>query len=151
MSRKLLFESEIGCSVESLYAFHADTVNLPKITPPGISVRIDALPSRLETGAEATLFIRRGLFGFRWKVLFETVEPPRCIVDTALRSPFATFRHVHRFTALGEGRSLLSDEVTFKLPMGWLGCIAEPFVASDMEKMFAFRHAQTHHLLESVR
>ncbi|HHH72726.1 MAG TPA: hypothetical protein ENL04_02755 [Sulfuricurvum sp.] len=148
MSRSLLFESEIGCSVESLYAFHADTVNLPKITPPGISVQIEALPSRLEAGAEATLFIRRGLLGFRWKVRFEKVEPPHCIVDTALKSPFATFRHVHRFTALGEARSLLSDEVTFELPMGWLGCIAEPFVASDMEKMFAFRHAQTRRMLE---
>lgn len=148
MSRKLLFESEIGCSVESLYAFHTHTVNLPKITPPGISVQIEALPSKLEAGAEATLFIRRGLLGFRWKVLFEKVEPPCCIVDTALRSPFATFRHVHRFTALDEERSLLSDEVTFELPMGWLGHIAEPFVVSDIEKMFAFRHAQTRLLLE---
>lgn len=142
------YETLIECHVEQLYAFHADPDNLPSITPPGIKVQIIQMPRNITEGSRAELSIRRGLLGFRWTLRFEKIEPPHCIVDVALRSPFAAFRHEHRFEAMGASRALLRDTVTFVLPLGWLGKLFEPLIVRDMNTMFAYRHARTKAMLE---
>lgn len=149
MSRTLQFETALGCSVEALYAFHSDTNNLAAITPPGITVNILELPADPVSGSRAVLEIKRGFLGFRWELCFESVEPPNRIVDVALRSPFASFKHEHMFIPLQEGQSLLIDRVTFALPLGWLGRRFEWLVARDLEAMFSYRHAKTAAILEA--
>lgn len=149
MSRTLQFETPIGCSVEALFAFHSDTQNLSAITPPGITVNIIELPAEPVSGSRAVLQIRRGLLGFRWELRFETIAPPNRIVDVALRSPFASFRHEHLFMSLQNDHSLLIDKVTFSLPLGWLGRRFEWLVARDLKTMFGYRHAKTAEILQT--
>ena len=146
--KTLTFETRIDCSVDALFDFHADTRNLPKITPPGTSVEIVRLDPLAE-GATAVLKIRKGLLGFTWQVLFEHVEPPGRIVDVATRSPFAFFRHEHLFSPLEEGGSLLRDTVTYALPLEPLSHFARWFVDRDVAAMFAHRHTVTKALLEN--
>lgn len=146
--KTLLFETEIHCPQQTLFDFHADPKNLVRIMPPGITVCIGQMPAVITSGSAAVLFIRRGGLGFRWKLRFERFDPPLCIVDAALESPFHLFRHEHRFLALERGRSLLRDEVRFALPFGWFGTLVEPLVVWDMKRMFAYRHAQTKAVLE---
>ena len=100
--KTLIVESEIGCSVETLFAFHADPANLPLITPEAISVCIEQMPERLDKGSRAVLYIKRGLFRFRWHLRFDAVEAPCLIVDIAERSPFKSFRHEHRFVPVSK-------------------------------------------------
>ena len=50
MKHTLIFETPIPCSVKTLFDFHADTNNLPLITPKDTSVKILKLETPLKKG-----------------------------------------------------------------------------------------------------
>ncbi|WP_296824882.1 SRPBCC family protein [Sulfurovum sp.] len=143
MKHTLIFETKVPCSVKTLFDFHADTNNLPLITPKDTTVEILKLESPLKEGNEAVLRIKKGWLAFTWELTFEKVEYPNIIVDVATRSPFKTFRHEHHFIEVDAAHSILRDVVTFSLPLEPLSFIAVWFAKRDMQKMFAYRHAQT--------
>jgi ligand-binding SRPBCC domain-containing protein len=129
--------------VKTLFEFHADTNNLPLITPKDTSVEIIKLETPLRQGNEAVLRIKKGWLAFTWELTFEKVEYPNLIVDAATRSPFKFFSHEHHFIEVNGSHSILRDVVTFSLPFEPLSSIAVWFVKRDMKKMFAYRHQQT--------
>ena len=148
MEHTLTFETEIACSCETLFDFHADTNNLPLITPTDTTVTIIKLEKSLQEGNEAVLKIKKGVLSFVWELIFEKVTKPHLIVDVATKSPFKSFTHEHHFIAMSSTRSILRDEVHLSLPFAPLSNIALWFVKRDMQKMFEYRHQQTKEALE---
>lgn len=59
MKHTIEFETIIECTPEALFAFHADTNNLPLITPPDTTVTIIKLDEDLKEGNVAVLKIKR--------------------------------------------------------------------------------------------
>lgn len=149
MKHTLLFETLLPCGVKTLFDFHADTKNLPLITPPDTSVKILKLETPLKEGNTAVLRIKKGWLAFTWELTFEKVDSPHLIVDVATRSPFKLFRHEHHFVEVEDTHSILLDVVTFTLPFWPLSFVALWFVKKDMQKMFAYRHARTKEIIES--
>ncbi|HEY9129849.1 MAG TPA: SRPBCC family protein, partial [Sulfurovum sp.] len=136
MKHTLIFETKMPCSVETLFEFHADTKNLPLITPKDTSVDILKLETPLKEGNNATLRIKKGWLSFVWELTFEKVNYPNLIVDIATRSPFKLFRHEHHFIEMDGSHSILRDVVTFTLPFEPLSSIVVWFVKRDMKQMF---------------
>lgn len=147
--KTLIFKTEMDCDVQTLYDFHADTANLPRITPPGIKVGILHLDTPLREGGKASLLITKHHLPLRWDLTFETVDEPNTIVDVATRSPFARFRHEHNFIRLDDTHSVLEDVVTFALPLEPLSSPIAWFIERDLKKMFGYRHQVTKSLLSS--
>lgn len=147
MEHTLEFETVIKCSDEALFDFHADTNNLPNITPSDTTVKIVKLDEELKEGNTAILDIKKGLLSFRWELVFEKVRYPSLIIDVATKSPFKTFRHAHQFIKIDERHTLLKDSVTFSLPFGFLSAPVVWFIKYDVKKMFAYRHAVTKKLI----
>lgn len=145
---RLKFSTEIEVDLQTLYDFHIDTNNLPKITPPWIEVQIISLALPLHQGSEIELDITRFGMRQRWKMQIAELESPGLVCDKALKSPFASFVHHHRFEAIDDTKSLLSDELSFSLPFYPLSLIALPFIKQDIRKMFEYRHLHTKTLLE---
>jgi len=145
---RLSFSTEIEVDVQTLYDFHIDTNNLPKITPPWIKVKVVSLELPLHQGSEIELDISRFGIVQRWKMQIAELERPGLVCDKALKSPFASFIHYHRFEAINDTKSLLCDELSFSLPLYPLSLIALPFVKQDIRKMFDYRHQHTKTLLE---
>jgi ligand-binding SRPBCC domain-containing protein len=143
MKQTLIFETLLPCTIETLFDFHADTNNLPLITPEDTSVEILKLETPLKQGNTAVLRIKKGWFSFVWELRFERVEYPGLIVDVATRSPFKSFRHEHHFIKLDETQSILRDVVTFSLPFWPLSALAVWLVKQQMQTMFAYRHQKT--------
>jgi len=143
MKHTLIFETPMPCSVKTLFEFHANTKNLPLITPEDTSVEILKLETPLKEGNEAVLRIKKGWFSFVWELTFEKVIFPNLIVDTATRSPFKFFEHEHHFIEVNNKHSILRDKVTFSLPFEPFSYVAVWFVKKDMQKMFAYRHQKT--------
>lgn len=150
MKHTLIFETPIPCNVESLFDFHADTKNLPLITPQDTSVEILKLETPLKEGNEAMLRIKKGWLSFVWELTFETVDYPHLIVDVATRSPFKLFRHEHHFIEVDATHSILRDVVTFSLPFWPLSTVTVWFVKRDMRKMFAYRQQKTKEAIAST-
>lgn len=149
MEHTLIFETTIPCHVKTLFDFHADTKNLPKITPSDTSVEILKLETPLKEGNEAILRIKKGLLPFVWKLTFEKVQYPDLIIDTATQSPFKSFRHEHHFIQVDDSHSVLRDEITFSLPFEPLTTAIVWLIKRDMKKMFAYRHKKTQELIAS--
>ncbi len=52
-------------------------------------------------------------------------RPPRLFVDEQVRGPFRSLHHEHRFEQIDERSTRLTDEFTFRAPLGPLGRFAE--------------------------
>ena len=63
--------------------------------------------------------------------------------DVAVKSPFAEWRHVHRVSADGVSGSVLTDEVSYRLPGGAAGrMLAQRMTETSLERLFAFRRSR---------
>jgi len=144
----LEFSTEIAVDTQTLFAFHTDTTNLPKITPPWIDVAIVSLELPLQKGSRIELDIKRFALTQRWDMIISELLSPKLLCDKAVKSPFKSFIHYHRFESIDKGKSILKDEVLFSLPLYPLSLIALSFIKKDMKKMFDYRHRQTKKLLE---
>ncbi len=144
----LEFNTTIDVDVQTLFDFHMDTNNLPKITPPWIDVKIISLELPLHEGSIIELDIKRFGLTQRWKMMIAKVTSPTLVCDEAVKSPFTSFVHHHRFEAIDECRSMMKDELTFSLPLQPLSLVALPFIKNDMRRMFDYRHQQTKIILE---
>jgi len=143
MKYQLEFETIIECTQEELFDFHANTNNLPLITPKDIKVEIIKLDEPLQEGNKVVLKIKKALLGFIWELVFAKVQKPSLIVDRAIKSPFKSFVHEHHFITINEKETMLKDIITFELPLAPLSNPVAWFIKYDMQKIFIHRHKAT--------
>jgi ligand-binding SRPBCC domain-containing protein len=85
-----------------------------------------------------------------WLIRVVQFEPPVLIVDEMLRGPFAAWRHEHRFAELPGGGTRLTDRVTYRLPGGRLGRVADAALGRRLLLgTFRSRQARTRAVLEA--
>jgi ligand-binding SRPBCC domain-containing protein len=143
---------EIDAPIAQVFAFHLDTRNAARISPPGQRVlSVDGtFPLRL--GSEVRLRVRQLPLPWAqtWLVRVARLEEPTLIVDEMLRGPFAAWRHEHRFAELPDGRTLLTDHVAYALPGGPLGRAADALLGRRLLlASFRSREARTRALIEA--
>jgi ligand-binding SRPBCC domain-containing protein len=128
---------------EEVFAFHTDTANLPRITPPWMHVCIvDSSQNHV------VLDIKRHHITTRWEVDLAFDTHQWSITDTLSKGPLPFFRHHRRFLALENGATCMDESLEMVLPFGWLGMLAHPFVKKETDAMFAFRHKATQRYFE---
>ncbi len=143
---------EIDCPVERLYRFHLDTRNAPRVSP---GVEFESVDGEfpLRDGGIVTIVMRQKPIPFplTWVFRVEAVVPNRAVVDVAVRSPFAAWRHEHRFEPLGPDRCRLTDRVTYLLPFGPMGVVMDRLLVGRMlRRTFQQRQVHTKRVMESV-
>lgn len=144
---------EVDAPAERLFRFHLDTRNAPLISPP--NARFLAIEGELPVtvGAQVRLRVRQPPIPTvqEWLIRIAEIVPDRLVVDEAIRSPFAAWRHEHRFEPLGPERTRMTDRVTYRLPFGPLGALADRALARGrLERAFALRQARTKALMEAA-
>lgn len=147
---QLTLTTEIAAPIDDVFAFHLDPRNAARIAPDGMHVLSVEAPECVRQGDVIGLVVRQRPMPFaqRWRVRIEDVDRPIAIVDVALAGPFRSWRHEHLFTFAGEGRTLLTDRVTYSLPGGALGRLADRLVVRRMlARTFRERQARTRAIL----
>ena len=147
---QLTFSTEIAAPIDEVFAFHLDPRNAARIAPRGMRVVSVEAPPTVQRGDEIALAVRQRPLPVtqRWRVRIAEVDPPIAIVDVALAGPFRAWRHEHLFTFAGEERTLLTDRITYRLPFGVAGRVADRLVVRRMLlRAFRERHARTRTLL----
>ena len=134
----------IEAPIEQVFAFHADPHNVSKISPGWQTVQVKQAGPAL-IGDEFEIEVRFfGVLPLCWRGVWREVTAPDALVDEALRSPFAYWRHRHQFERLDARSTRMTDRVSYAFAGGWLGkAFGETFGRLQFAAMFVDRQART--------
>lgn len=95
----------------------------------------------LHVGARVIFKVYTGPFWRRWVAEHTEYEPPHLFADVQRQGPFAYWHHRHRFEPTARGTTLMTDEIDYALPLGWLGeLFGGAFTRVKLQRMFDYRH-----------
>jgi ligand-binding SRPBCC domain-containing protein len=125
---------------EEVFEFFADAGNLERITPPELNFHI-VTPQPIDIGKGALIDYRLKLRGIpiTWKTEITQWNPPFDFVDTALKSPYKQWIHLHTFEEGERGGTIMQDVVRYRLPLEPLGDLAHWYVKKELNYIFDFR------------
>lgn len=152
MSSHVLERSQLlPLSADAAFDFFADAHNLEAITPPFLRFRIVTPgPIEMREGALIEYRLRMHRVPVSWRTEITTWEPGRRFVDEQIAGPFAEWHHTHSFEPDGDGRTLMRDQVRYRLPLGLLGEIARVgLVDRDLARIFDYRREELERRLNS--
>jgi len=135
-------------SLATVFPFFAAAENLERITPPELRFRI-VTPTPIDIRRGTLIDYRMSLNGipFGWRTEITEWDPPHAFTDTQLRGPYHTWIHRHVFEDLGDGRTRMTDEVRYRLPLWPLGEVALPLVRRQVAGIFVHRNRVIRSLL----
>lgn len=144
LTRSLIIDLPRG----EVFRFFSDAGNLERITPPELNFRIIS-EQPLEIGEGTLIDYKLKLRGFpiTWRTVISVWNPPRGFVDEALKSPYKQWIHRHTFTELGESKTLIEDEVKYRLPLEPLGDLGHFIVRRELNYIFDFREKTVKEIL----
>ena len=136
---------ELDAPVAEVFAFHENPYNVSKISPAWQAVQVLQGATVACPGEEFEIEVRLlGLLPIRWRGVWREADQPHRLVDEALSSPFAFWRHRHLFEALDAGRTRMTDHVSYLYPGGWPGkWFGETVGRVQFHFMFADRQKRT--------
>jgi ligand-binding SRPBCC domain-containing protein len=128
-------------SMDKCWDFFATPINLEKITPNQIRIEITSPETpRLFPGQLITYKI--GVLPWpkrSWVTEITHVKENAYFIDQQLIGPYSLWHHIHRFTEV-EGGVVMTDEVSFKLPLGMVGrFLAKNYVKRKVTEIFEYR------------
>ena len=104
----------------------------------------------LELGDAVTWEARHSGIRQRLTAKITYMDPPTEFSDDQTKGAFDSFRHIHRFSAV-PGGTLVVDDFTYRVPLGWIGLIADVlFVGRYMRALLRRRAAFLRRLAESA-
>lgn len=126
--------------LEEVFDFFADAVNLERITPPELRFHIiTPQPIDIKKGTLIDYQLKLRGLPLTWKTVISVWNPPLEFVDEALKSPYKQWIHRHTFTKLEKNKTLIVDEVKYRLPLEPLGDAAHFFVRRELNYIFDYR------------
>ena len=141
----------VPASLIAVAAFHRGTEALKKLTPPPVFVQLHIVEPLAE-GSRSEFSLWFGPFPVRWVAVHSQVDALHGFTDTQLSGPLASWQHIHRFEAVNEGSSRISEHIEYAYPPGWRGLWARMlFNPLGLHLMFAYRAWITRRLAPSAR
>lgn len=139
---ELYRESTLPITLQQAWDFFSNPKNLSRITPEEMdfTVTSENLPAQICDGLEIE-YIVRPLLGIplKWKSKIKAVNAPFMFADEQLKGPYSYWYHEHSFEEI-EGGVMMKDKVTYAVPFGWLGRIANTIlVKRKLAQIFDFR------------
>lgn len=133
------------------FAFFEDAHNLPRITPAWLGFKVLTPTIHLQPGCIIDYNIRWAGLPMKWRTLIDEYDPPHRFVDTALKSPYKLWHHLHTFrphTRDNRPGTLVEDLVTYDIGYGPLGPLAQRLIVRrQLTQIFEFRQKMIAHYL----
>jgi len=133
---------QLPTGIEQAWEFFSNPGNLQLITPQYMNFKII---SQLHTngiyaGQLITYKVKPVLgIPMKWVTIISQVKEHEYFIDVQQSGPYSFWHHEHRFVA-NDGGTELIDIVHYKLPLGWLGRLANNlFVQRQLQDIFSYR------------
>lgn len=143
----------------TVFAWHTRPGAFARLSPPGMVTPLSRHTDGINPGSETEVLIshplvagllpdvphrgrRRGPIGVRWLVRHVELVPNERFVDEQVKGPFKSWRHEHEFTDGPGGSTIITDRVTWELPVTLPGRLDQALVEMQLDGLFAFRERQ---------
>ncbi len=133
---------ELDMTLDAAWDYFSSPKNLAAITPPKmgfiITSKVDkkAYPGQIISYKVSPIpFVTTN-----WVTEITQVKEKEFFVDEQRFGPYAMWHHEHWFETLPNGNTLMKDKVSYKLPFGFLGHLAQQlFIKKQLLDVFTFR------------
>jgi ligand-binding SRPBCC domain-containing protein len=140
---------QIKTPLEQVATFHQHSANMTAITPPPILVRMHAAPAELSDGDQIAFTLWFGPLPVYWRLRIENASL-NGFEDHQIDGPFQQWVHHHRFNALDETTTEVTDEVHLQLKAKLPEFLIGLGMLLGMPLLFAYRAWKTRRLVASL-
>jgi ligand-binding SRPBCC domain-containing protein len=141
----LYSQQRVPASLDDIWAFFSDARNLLDVTPPHLNLKVtnEVYGDAVYAGQVMTYNVKPLLgIPLSWMTEITHVADKKYFVDEQRKGPYQLWHHQHHFKAI-EGGVEMTDLVHYRLPLGFLGSIANSIlVKKELEKIFTYRYHQ---------
>ncbi|HSK72211.1 MAG TPA: SRPBCC family protein [Pyrinomonadaceae bacterium] len=140
----------LGLPLEKVFKFFSDAINLERITPPELNFHIiTPQPIEIEQGTLIDYKLKiRGL-SVKWRTRITVWNPPFEFVDEQIRGPYKQWIHRHTFTEIEKNKTLIEDEVKYRLPVEPFGDVIHFLIRKELDYIFDFRQKTVKEILSA--
>lgn len=137
-------QQELNIPLEKAWNYFSSPKNLANITPNEMGFNITSkVDKKAYVGQIITYKV--GVLPFiktNWVTEITAVKNQAFFIDEQRFGPYSMWHHEHFFEALPNGNTLMKDKVSYKIPFGFLGHIAQGvFIKSQLTKIFTYRYS----------
>ncbi len=133
---------ELNISLSLAWDYFSSPNNLSNITPPKMGFDITSKVDRkVYQGQIITYKVSPVSFvKTNWVTEITAVKDQQYFIDEQRFGPYAMWHHEHFFESLPNGNTLMKDKISYKIPFGFLGSIAQNlFVKKQLLSIFEYR------------
>lgn len=137
---------KIPTTLEQAWHFFSTPDSLSDITPAHLGFKIRSLYHGKEMYAGQIIeYTVKPILGIPlyWMTEITHVEPQKYFIDEQRYGPYSMWHHQHHFKVI-EGGVEMTDIIHYKIPLGFLGDIANSLlVGNQLKEIFSFRFKKT--------
>jgi ligand-binding SRPBCC domain-containing protein len=141
---------KIPVSIDKAWQFFSDAANLEAITPPDVKFRIISTFHGNEIYPGQIIEYKLSPFlgiTFYWMTEITHVKDKQFFIDEQRYGPYSLWHHQHHFNIIDGGVEMV-DIVHYKLPLWWLGDIANTlFIRRQLRTIFNYRFVKIEELM----
>lgn len=133
---------ELPINLKEAWDFFSAPENLQKITPSSMGFKITSDVDRKAYPGQIITYTVGILPGIKssWVTEITQVEQGAFFIDEQRFGPYKMWHHEHFFETLPNGNTLMKDKISYKIPFGILGHLAQfLFIKKQLTTIFQHR------------
>lgn len=135
-------QQELKLPIDKAWDYFSSPENLSKITPPKMGFMVTSkVDKKAYLGQIITYKVSPiPLVKTNWITEITQVKDKSFFIDEQRFGPYSMWHHEHWFEALPNGNTLMKDKISYKIPFGFLGHIAQQlFIKKQLKMIFNYR------------
>ena len=139
----LTTEQVLNVTLDKAWDFFSSPDNLQKITPKEMGFEITSVVDKRAYPGQIVTYKVGIMPGVRssWVTEITQVKDNVFFIDEQRFGPYKMWHHEHWFEELSDGKTLMKDKISYKIPFGPLGHLAQNiFIKKQLFAIFEHRY-----------
>ncbi|MGG6230150.1 SRPBCC family protein [Tenacibaculum sp. SDUM215027] len=137
-------EQVLNVPLQQAWDFFSSPENLQKITPSHMGFQITSGVDKKAYAGQIITYKVGVLPGVKsnWVTEITQVKEQQFFIDEQRFGPYKMWHHEHRFEELPNGKTVMKDKISYRIPFGFLGHIAQSiFIKKQLKEIFKHRYS----------